>query len=262
LSDRQGSVVDLVDEAGVLLNHLDYGAFGQILAQTNAANGDRFTYTGREYEAKLGLYWYRARWYDPSSGRFMSEDPMGFGAGDMNLWRYVGNAPTNATDPSGKLYNPLNDLPPSLQPLDRRVPAPPGAPPAPSGGAPTPSSSPERGPNSNSRYLNPTRPGVRPPNDYTISRRRIARMAGNIEYQLIANAIAGTILSAVAPQSVGSVIEWGGGSAGARFRGYALKVVAKMATYIAQAANVILKETQAYSQLSTSSEYSLEIEQD
>ena len=41
------------------------------------------------------------RWYDPSAGRWISEDPIGFEAGDANLYRYVGNGPTNAVDPSG-----------------------------------------------------------------------------------------------------------------------------------------------------------------
>ena len=43
----------------------------------------------------------RARWYDPQTGRWLSQDPIGFAAGDANLYRYVGNSPTNATDPSG-----------------------------------------------------------------------------------------------------------------------------------------------------------------
>ena len=51
-----------------------------------------------------GLDYYRARYYDSNVGRFISVDPMGFGAGDTNLYRYVGNGATNATDPSG-LYS-------------------------------------------------------------------------------------------------------------------------------------------------------------
>ena len=49
----------------------------------------------------MGLYYYRARWYDPVAGRFVSDDPVGFAAGDANLGRYVGNGPNNSTDPSG-----------------------------------------------------------------------------------------------------------------------------------------------------------------
>jgi hypothetical protein len=49
----------------------------------------------------MWMYYYRARYHDAAIGRFISEDPMGFGAGDSNLYRYVGNSPTNFTDPTG-----------------------------------------------------------------------------------------------------------------------------------------------------------------
>ena len=81
----------------------EYDAFGQITGQTNPAAGVRFAFTGREYDPETGLYYYRARYYDSNLGRFISEDPLRFDAGDANLFRYVGNSPTNGTDPSGKL---------------------------------------------------------------------------------------------------------------------------------------------------------------
>jgi RHS repeat-associated protein len=62
---------------------------------------DRYAYTGREWDAGLSLYYYRARLYSADAGRFLSEDPTRFAAGDPNLYRYAGNGPTNATDPSG-----------------------------------------------------------------------------------------------------------------------------------------------------------------
>jgi uncharacterized protein RhaS with RHS repeats len=49
-----------------------------------------------------GLYYYRARWYDAQVGRFISEDPIGFNGGDINLYAYVKNNPVNAIDPSGE----------------------------------------------------------------------------------------------------------------------------------------------------------------
>jgi RHS repeat-associated protein len=85
----------------MLINHIDYDNFGNILSQTNAAAGDRFTFTGREFDAETGLYYYRARYYDPILGRFLSQDPLGLAAGDANFYRYVGNSPLNATDPFG-----------------------------------------------------------------------------------------------------------------------------------------------------------------
>ncbi|MBI4640627.1 MAG: RHS repeat-associated core domain-containing protein [Candidatus Tectomicrobia bacterium] len=48
-----------------------------------------YTYTSREYDAESGLYYYRARYYDPRSGRFLSEDPLRFLGGDLNLYAYV-----------------------------------------------------------------------------------------------------------------------------------------------------------------------------
>jgi RHS repeat-associated protein len=53
-----------------------------------------------ESHTESGLYYYRARYYDPSAGRFLSEDPLGFKAGG-NFYRYVRNRPTNLTDPTG-----------------------------------------------------------------------------------------------------------------------------------------------------------------
>ena len=69
-----------------------------------------YTYTSREYDEEIGLYYYRARYYDSTSGRFISEDPVGFGGG-INQFAYVANNPVNFVDPLGlwrwpwSLYN-------------------------------------------------------------------------------------------------------------------------------------------------------------
>jgi RHS repeat-associated protein len=60
-----------------------------------------FGYTGRAYDEETGLQNNLNRWYDAASGKWLSEDPIGFAAGDANLYRYVGNSPTLATDPNG-----------------------------------------------------------------------------------------------------------------------------------------------------------------
>ncbi len=78
-----------------------YDPFGPITAETAPALGGRFKYTGRDYDAATGLYDYRHRGYDPKTGRFVEQDPIGFAAGDVNLYRYVGNAPTIYVDPFG-----------------------------------------------------------------------------------------------------------------------------------------------------------------
>ncbi|QDU60276.1 tRNA(Glu)-specific nuclease WapA precursor [Planctomycetes bacterium Pan216] len=102
LVDHLGTVRDLADATGAIVNHLDYTAFGQIIAQTNPGHADRFSFTGREFDAESGLYHYRARAYDAALGRFLQQDPLSFDAGDANLYRYVSNAPTIYTDPTGK----------------------------------------------------------------------------------------------------------------------------------------------------------------
>ena len=101
LTDHLGTVRDIADAAGVILNHLEYDSFGRLISQTDPAVADRFGFTGREYDPELALYYYRARSYDPHLGRFTSQDPLGFAAGDSNLYRYVGNAPLTARDPLG-----------------------------------------------------------------------------------------------------------------------------------------------------------------
>ena len=63
-----------------------------------------YAYTGREYDAP-DLYYYRARYYDPTLERFISEDPIGFASGDFNWYRYVMNSPVNLVDPNGEFWN-------------------------------------------------------------------------------------------------------------------------------------------------------------
>ncbi|MCL4207913.1 MAG: hypothetical protein KJ000_35960, partial [Pirellulaceae bacterium] len=106
LTDNLGTVRDLAafdDATGdtTVVNHRTYTAFGQILSETDPTIEHRFAYTARHWDDDAQLYHYRARWYEPALGRFLSEDPIGFEARDANLQRYVGNASTNATDPSG-----------------------------------------------------------------------------------------------------------------------------------------------------------------
>jgi RHS repeat-associated protein len=90
----------VVDNIGIVIDHITYDSFGRIVGQTTAIDF-RFAYTGREWDTETGQYYNRARYYDPTVGGFINEDPLGFGAGDTNLKRYVGNSPTNYTDPSG-----------------------------------------------------------------------------------------------------------------------------------------------------------------
>jgi RHS repeat-associated protein len=65
------------------------------------SSGDRYKYTAREWDTAISLQYNRARYYDPTIGRWISQDPVGFTAGDSNLDRYVQNTPTMERDPSG-----------------------------------------------------------------------------------------------------------------------------------------------------------------
>ena len=108
MTDQLGSVRDVVSTSGTVLDHIVYGSFGNIISQTNSSNGDRFLFTGMEYDATTGIYYDHARYYDPTTGRFVSQDPKGFAAGDANLYRYARNSPAGAEDPSGLQPPPAN----------------------------------------------------------------------------------------------------------------------------------------------------------
>jgi RHS repeat-associated protein len=106
LTDNLGTVRDLVQHDPVtnvttVANHITYDAYGKPTSETNPNVDHLYGFTGRERDEESGLMYYRARYYDAPNGRFISEDPIGFAAGDTNIARYVGNAPTNFTDPSG-----------------------------------------------------------------------------------------------------------------------------------------------------------------
>jgi len=100
-ADRQGSILAVVDPVtGTKAAEYTYDSFGQ-LTQVSGVLSQPFAYTAREYDAETGLYYYRARYYDPALGQFVSADPIGFAAGDLNIYTYVENDPFNWTDPSG-----------------------------------------------------------------------------------------------------------------------------------------------------------------
>ncbi len=101
LTNQLGTVRDIINSAGQRIVQLEYDSFGNVLSESNPLAGDRFKFTGREWDAELSLYYYRARFYDPALGRFLSQDPIGFAAGDSNLYRYVGNSPLLFVDPFG-----------------------------------------------------------------------------------------------------------------------------------------------------------------
>jgi RHS repeat-associated protein len=101
LTDKLGSVRDIVSTSGTVLDHLVYDSFGKIVTETNASNGDRFKFALMQYDATTAKYFDHARWYGPVPGRFESLDPSEFGGNDLNLYRFAANSPQNFVDPTG-----------------------------------------------------------------------------------------------------------------------------------------------------------------
>lgn len=106
--DHLNSIAAIGDHKGGTLQSTAYGPFGEVVQQSGTANND-MQYTGREADQSTGLYYYRARYYDPEVGRFITEDPLGFGAG-INFYAYVANNPLASNDPSGELPNLMYSL--------------------------------------------------------------------------------------------------------------------------------------------------------
>ncbi len=101
LVDNLGTVRDLARQDGTIATHYTYDAYGNVTSGDTSLT--RYLFTSRELDTETGLQYNRARWYDAEVGRWISEDPLGFAAGDGNVTRYVGNGATNGIDPSGLL---------------------------------------------------------------------------------------------------------------------------------------------------------------
>ncbi len=102
-ADGLGSVTELTDSTGAAARAYVYDSFGQITQQAGTLQNP-YTYTGREFDAESGLYYYRARYYDARVGRFLQEDPVSRNIRQpaaLNLYPYVNNNPLNFVDPSG-----------------------------------------------------------------------------------------------------------------------------------------------------------------
>jgi RHS repeat-associated protein len=136
VKDGLGSVIALTDNAGSVVHEYRYSVFGEIVEESGDSVENPFTYTAREYDKETGNYYYRARYYDPAIGRFISEDPIGFAHiievrkfglfshnaiqkldpaqlvlltkfyGNTNLYMYVGNSSLVFVDPLGLISWP------------------------------------------------------------------------------------------------------------------------------------------------------------
>src|SRR5437660_11051271 len=128
-------------DAIAVIERYRYGVFGaptiyapNWTVRSATIYNNRFLFTGREYAATyrstynvpaFNFYEYRARAYNPTLGRFMSEDPKGFDAGEYNLYRYCHNDPEDLTDPMGlgpDAVRPGIIIPPPPSPAQQRPP--------------------------------------------------------------------------------------------------------------------------------------------
>jgi RHS repeat-associated protein len=99
LTDLLGSVIATTDAAGVIQTEYTFDPFGNTTS-TGATSTNQYQFASRENDGN-GLYYYRARYYDPTINRFISEDPMGYAGSGPNLYAYVHDNPTNLVDPFG-----------------------------------------------------------------------------------------------------------------------------------------------------------------
>ncbi len=109
-ADGLGSITSLSNATGSVANTYTYDSFGNVTNFTGTLSNP-FRYAGRESDSETGLYYNRARYFNPSAGRFMSEDPIKF-MGGINFYAYVGNSPLNWVDPQGLCPNDCDNPPP------------------------------------------------------------------------------------------------------------------------------------------------------
>jgi RHS repeat-associated core domain len=98
-ADGLGSITSLTNSSGAIANTYTYDSFGNQTASTGTVVNP-FRFTGRELDSETGNYFYRARYYDQSTGRFLSEDGQQFSSG-VDFYSYVKNSPIRFSDPMG-----------------------------------------------------------------------------------------------------------------------------------------------------------------
>jgi RHS repeat-associated protein len=98
-ADGLGSITSLSSSTGALASTYTYDSFGNTINSTGSIT-NYFRYTARDFDTETNLDYYRARYYDPSTGRFVNEDPIDF-QGGINFYAYARNNPIVITDPMG-----------------------------------------------------------------------------------------------------------------------------------------------------------------
>jgi RHS repeat-associated protein len=106
-ADIMGSIRLITDQSGSIIERYKYDPYGMpFISDANgnqintSAIGNSLLFTGQQYDQDAGIYYYRARYYDPSLGRFLNQDPIGYVDG-FNLYEYAKSDPINWKDPWG-----------------------------------------------------------------------------------------------------------------------------------------------------------------
>jgi RHS repeat-associated protein len=99
-ADGLGSITSLTNSSGAIAQTYTFDSFGN-LTNSSGSLTNPFQYTAREFDPETSLYYYRARYYDQSAGRFLREDPVRYLGPDGNFYRYVSNSVPNLRDPGG-----------------------------------------------------------------------------------------------------------------------------------------------------------------
>ncbi len=106
LYNGHGDVVQIVDTSGAVKNTYDYDVWGNFLKKEETIE-NHFTYFGQTYDETTGLYYLRARYYDPTTGRFTQQDPAEDG---YNWYVYGNNNPIKYVDTSGEVIETIADI--------------------------------------------------------------------------------------------------------------------------------------------------------
>ena len=107
--NHRGDTIALTDASGNVMDSYAYDEYGKLIENTGTTENP-FKFVGRYGVMDEGdnIYFMRARFYDAEVGRFLSEDPLGFGGGDWNLYAYVGGNPVCFIDSTGESFDPAS----------------------------------------------------------------------------------------------------------------------------------------------------------
>lgn len=125
LQDANFNVTAVTDDSGTVLERYHYTPYGEVTflepdfdAISASVIGNTHLFTGRERDPETGLQLNRERYYHAPLGRWTTQDPIGYAAGDANLYGYVGSSPTRWVDPTGRQAQPLPSPSPGKPPLN------------------------------------------------------------------------------------------------------------------------------------------------